>query len=149
MPYFSVSKLMRPPGDLELALAGEGLRLLGILVDDAEDHRRPVAPQQRRNRLDPLLAVLEVDRVDDRLALAVGERDLDRLGIGGVDHDRRLDRAAEPIVELADRGLLVALGRLQTDVDDLGAALDLAAGDLGRLVPLAGGRPSRETSSSR
>ena len=124
--------------DLELALAGEGLRLLRVLVDDAEDHRRAVAPEQRRHVGDPLLAVLEVDGVDDRLALAVGQRHLDRRRVGGVDHDRRLDRAAEPSVELADRGPLVALGGLQADVDDLRAALDLAARDLGRLVPVAG-----------
>ena len=124
--------------DLDLAFAGEGLRLLGVLVDRPEDDRCAVAAQQRSDRFDPLLAVLEVDRVHDRFALAVGQRDLHGAGVGRVDHDRRLHRAAEAIVELAHRGHLVALGRLQAHIDDLGAALDLATGDLHRLVPLPG-----------
>ena len=131
-------QMMSAAGNLELALTRKCLRLDRVLVDDPEDDRRTVAAQQWRHRRDPLLAVLEVDRVDDRLALAVGERDLDGLRIGGVDHDRRLDRAADPVIELVHRGLLVALGGLQADIDDLRAALHLAAGDLGRFVPLAG-----------
>ena len=131
-------QLMSAAGDLELALARKCLRLGGVLVDDPKDDRCTVTAQQWRHRRDPLLAVLEVNGIDDRLALAVGERNLDRIGIGGVDHDRRLDRAAETFEKLSHRFNLVAFGGLQADIDDLRAPLDLAAGDLGRLVPLTG-----------
>ena len=62
----------------ELALARDRLRLLLVLVDAADHQRRAVAARQRHDALEALLAVLEVDRVDDRLALRALERLLDR-----------------------------------------------------------------------
>ena len=64
-------------GDRELALARDRHALLLVLVDAADHHRRAVGAQERHHPLEALLAVLEVDRVDDRLALAVAERQLD------------------------------------------------------------------------
>ena len=58
------------PRDLELALAGDGHAVLGVLVDRADDERGAVPLRQRHDRAEALLAVLQVDRVDDRLALA-------------------------------------------------------------------------------
>ncbi len=62
MPYFSVSSLHRALRDGEFALAREGLRLLLIFVDGADDQRRAVGLRQRADALELLLAVFEVDR---------------------------------------------------------------------------------------
>ena len=68
---------VRTLGDFELSLAREGLRLHRILVNAADDERRAVGARQRADALEFFLAVFEVDRIDDALALAIGERELD------------------------------------------------------------------------
>ena len=137
MPYFSVSSSYGALGHRQLALARERLRLQLVLVDAS----RPPAPRRsacamRADALELLLAVLQVDRVDDALALAVGQRQLHRLRVGGVDHDRRFDLADQLLVERRDVLDLVAVGALQADVDDVRAVLHLPARDLGGLFPL-------------
>ena len=82
-------------------------------------------------------AVLQVDRVEDRLALAVGEGALHDGGVGRVDHQRRLDQADEAVEERLDVADLVAVGVLEADVEDLAAGLDLGAADLGGGLVLA------------
>ena len=54
----------------QFALAGEGLRLLFIFVDGADDQRTAVGSDQRADELELFLAVFEVDGIDDALALA-------------------------------------------------------------------------------
>ena len=71
----------------ELALARDRLRLLLVLVDTADHQRRAVAARERHHALEALLAVLEVDRVDDRLARRPLERLLD-------DASRRSSRSS-------------------------------------------------------
>ena len=93
MPYFSVSSRTERCGHGQLALAGEGLGLQLVLVDGADDQRGAVSAGQGADALEFLLAVFEVDGVDDAFALALGERQLDGARIGGVDHDRRFDLA--------------------------------------------------------
>ena len=56
----------------------------------ADDERSAVLLRQGNDLPKPLLALFEVDGVDDRLPLAVGERPLDHLRIGRVDHQRDL-----------------------------------------------------------
>ena len=136
MPYFSVSSSHRPLRDGQLSLARERLRLQLVFVDAADHQRGAVTPCDRADPLELLFAVFEVDRVDDALALAIGERQLDRRRIGGVDHDRRLDLADQLLVERRDVLHLVAIARLQADVDDVRAVADLPPRDLGRLFPL-------------
>ncbi len=128
----------RTLGDGQLALAAEGLGLHRILVNAAHHQSGAVAPRQRHHVGEFLLAVLQVDGIDQALALAVGQRQLHRLGIGGVNHDRRLDLADQLLVKRRDVGDLVAVGALQADVGDLRAVADLAAGDLAGLLPLLG-----------
>ena len=123
----------------QLALAREGLRLQLVFVDGAHHQRRAVAFGDRADALELLLAVLQVDRVDDALALAVGERQFHRLGVGGVDHDGRFDLADQLLVEGRDVLDLVAIGALQADVDDVRAVAYLAARDLGGLFPFLRG----------
>ncbi len=136
MPYFSVSSWHGPLGHRQLALARERLRLQLVFVDGAHHQRRAVAPGDGADALEFLLAILQVDRVDDALALAPGERQLHRLGVGGVDHHRRFDLADQLVVERRDVLDLVAIGALQADVDDVRAVLHLPARDLAGLFPL-------------
>ena len=77
MPYFPVSRSCGALGDFEFALTRKGLRLHRVFVDAADDQRRAVGARQRAHALEFLLAVFEVDRIDDAFALAIGERELD------------------------------------------------------------------------
>ena len=61
----------------QLALAREGLRLQLVFVDAAHDQRRAVSPRDGTDALEFLLAVFQVDGVDDALALAIGQRQFD------------------------------------------------------------------------
>ena len=59
------------------------------LVDGQRDHRGAEALRQDQAVGGVLLAVLEIDRVDDRLAAVQFQRGLDHRGFGAVDHQRR------------------------------------------------------------
>ena len=72
---------------MQLALTGDGLGLVLVVVDAADDQRRTVPPRQRDHRLEPGLAVLQVDGVDDRLAGRSLQSFLQHLVVGGVEHD--------------------------------------------------------------
>ena len=125
---------VRALGDRQLAGAGHCHALLLVLVDAADDDSAAVAAQERRDLLEPLLAVLQVDRVDDRLALTVPQRDLQHGGVGRVDHQRHLDAPRELAHEAVHVGRLVAVGIGEADVEHLGAGLDLGPAHLGGVV---------------
>ena len=135
-PVLLRQQLVRPLRHRQLALARERLRLQLVLVDAAHHQRRAVVVRDRHHVLELLLAVFQVDRVDDALPLAVGQRQLHRRRIGGVDHDRRLDLADQLLVERRDVLHLVAVRALQAHVHDVRAVLHLPARDLGGLFPL-------------
>ena len=116
--------------------SGDRLRLSLVLVDAAEDERRAVLPRDRDDPFELLRSVFVVDRVDDRLALAVRESLLHRRGVGAVDDERHLHHPDDLLVEALDVLRLVAVGVLEVDVDELRAGLDLRAADLGRLLEL-------------
>ena len=46
--------------------------------------------RNRHHAFEFFLAILEIDRIEDRLALAIRQRQLDRRRIGGIDHHRCL-----------------------------------------------------------
>ncbi len=75
---FSGEQFVGALGDFQFPLARERLRLLRVFVDAADDKRCAVGTGQRADALELLLAVFEVDRIDDALALAIGEREFDR-----------------------------------------------------------------------
>jgi hypothetical protein len=91
---------------------------------------RPVAVEERDDLLEALLAVLEVDRVDDRLPLTALERLLEHARVGRVEHERDLDLSASPLEERDHVHELVAIGVREADVEDLRAAAHLPAADL-------------------
>ena len=126
-------------GDSEFAFAGEGLRLEFVLVDGAADEGGAVGFGERGDALELLLAVFEIDGVDNTFALAIREGELHRGGVGGVDHDGGFGFADELFVEGGNVGDFVAVGGLEADVDDVCAVADLPAGDLGGLLPFLSG----------
>ncbi len=138
-PVLPGHERVRAAGHLELALARHRHAGGRILVDRAADDRGAETARERQHVGEALLAVLEVHRVDDRLPLAVGERQLDDPRVGRVDHERRLHLADELGQEGVHVGELVAIGIGEADVHDPGAALHLAAADLARLLPLPRG----------
>ncbi len=125
-------------GDGELPLPRHAHPLLGILIDRAHHHGGPVFLDERHDCFKPLLAVLQVDRVDDRLPLAVFERDLQDSGVGGIDHEGNLDLLRDEVHEAVHIRRLVPVRVGETDVENLGAPSDLGAADLSRLLKLAG-----------
>ena len=75
-------EIIEPPRDLEFVL--DLLRHAG-LVDRQGDHRRAEAPRQFEALVGGLLAILEIDRVDDRLAAIELEGGFEHRVLGRVD----------------------------------------------------------------
>ena len=119
----------------ELALRGLGHALL---VDGQRDHRGAELLGQDQPVGGGLLAILEIDRVDDRLAAMQLERRLDDVGLGAVDHQRRIHAAGETCDHLVHLGDLVAADEGGADVEAVGALGDLLAPDRHAAVPVAG-----------
>ena len=118
------------------ALADRELALrrfrLALLVEGHDHHGGAVAPDQAGLLQELGLALLEADGVHHRLALDAAQAGLDDGPLGGVDHHRDSAdlRLASQEVEEAGHGRLgVQHGLVHVDVDDLGAVLDLLAGD--------------------
>ncbi len=74
MPQVSRAIIVGALGDGQFAFARDGLGLEFVLVDRPDDDRRAELLHQRQHLVEFLLAVLEIDRVDDALALAIGQR---------------------------------------------------------------------------
>ncbi len=122
-------------GDFKFAFAGKCLGLHRIFVDATDDDGCSVGAGERANALEFFFAVFEIDRIDDAFALAIGESKFDGARIGGIDHDGDFNFADELVVERWDVGHFVAVGALETNVDDVRAAFHLAPRDLGGFFP--------------
>src|SRR5208282_4905029 len=133
----SREQLERTLGDLKLALARHRLRLLLVLIDAADDQRGAIAAGERHYFAEALLAVFEIDRIDQRLAGSAFERLLDHTRVGRVDYDRDFDLLDQQLEETGHIGHFVAVGILQAHVEHVGAAPHLPPSDFGRLVDFA------------
>ena len=78
-------QIVASPRDLRLALQRVGLALF---VERHHDHRRAVAADERRLVQERLFALLERDRVHDRLALHALQTCLDHVPLRRIDHHR-------------------------------------------------------------
>src|ERR1039457_160908 len=107
MPYLLVSRSYD-----RRATASLRLRLELVFVDRSHDEGRAIAPGDGTDQLELLLAILQVDGIDNALALAVGQREFQRARIGGVDHDGRLDLADQLVIERRDVAQFVAIRAL-------------------------------------
>ena len=135
-PVLACQQLDAPPRHLQLPLPRERLRLHRVLVDRPYHQRRPVSPRNRAHRLKLLFPVLQIHRIDDRLALTVRQRLLHRHRVRCIDHHRSLDLADQPVVKRIDIRHLVPVARLQTHVHDVRPVPHLPPRDLARLLPL-------------
>ncbi len=99
-----------------------------------------------------LFAVLQADRVDDRLALHALQPGLDDRPLRAVDHDRHardVGLGGDQVQELGHGRFAVEQALVHVDVDDVGAAFDLLAGDGDGLLVVARRGSAGRTSSSR
>ncbi len=134
-----------PDQDVVGAFADRGLALdgvgLALLVERHHHHGRAVPPHDLRLPHELRLALLERDRVHDRLALNAFEARLDHAELRGVHHDRhagdvRLGR--DQMEEGRHRRLGIEQAFVHVYVDDLRAVLDLLARDRERGGVVAG-----------
>jgi IMP dehydrogenase len=61
----------------------------GMIVDRPDDQSGPIELREGNDLLKPFLAVLQIDRIDDRFPLAIAERHLDHRFVHRIDHERR------------------------------------------------------------
>ena len=128
----------QPLGDLDLPRRGAGL---AALVDGQRDHRRAVLADHRHQLGDPgvrAVAVLVVDRVDDRAAADQLEARLDHRGLGRVEHQRQRRGGAEPPGDLAHVGHAVPADVVDADVEQVGPVTGLRLGDRHAVLVVVG-----------
>ncbi len=123
----------QPAGDAQFVL--DRLRHADF-VDGQRDHRGAELLRQHQAIGGVLLAVLEVDRVDDRLAAVQLQRGLDHRGFGAVDHQGRIHRGGEAAHHLSHFGGFVAADEGGADVERVGAFADLLAAHGDAAVPV-------------
>ena len=124
-PTFSVSSSYARWQMRTLSSTFDGLPLL---VERHHDDRRAVPAAKPRAAQELGLAVLEADRVDDRLALQRLEARFEHRPLAAVDHHRHggdVVLAGDQPQELGHHGFAVEQGLVHVDVDDVRAALDL------------------------
>ena len=89
----------------------------------------------RHNLLEFFLAIFQVDGIDDRFALAVGERLAHGDGIRRVNHDRGFDLPNQLLVKKRDVFPLVPFRALQAYIHNVRAAFHLPAPNLSGFFP--------------
>ena len=122
--------------DRDLAIGRVGLALL---VERHDDDGGTVAQHLFGVSEERLLALLETDGIDDRLALHALEARLDHGPLRGIDHDRHardIGLGRDEVQERVHGFLGVEEAFVHVDVEDLRAVLDLAArhAERGRIV---------------
>jgi hypothetical protein len=115
--------------DADLLFEGGGLALL---VEGHDDDGRAILEDGAGVLAELVFAFLEGDGVDDAFALEAFEAGFNDLPLGGVDHERDfgdLGLAGEELEVAGHGGDAVDHALVHADVDDVGAVLDLLAGD--------------------
>ena len=128
-------EIVEPLGEAQLVVGLLGhAGFVDCQGDDcgAETLRQPEALVGR------LLAILEIDRVDDGLPAIELHGGFEHRVFGRIDDQGRVDRAAHAGDHLAHLGDLVAPDKGGAQVERMRAFLDLLAPDLDAGVPVAG-----------
>ena len=130
------SEVVDTPRDLDLAVRGARHSLL---VNGERDHARAVVADRRQHGVAPDAAVLEVDAVDDAAARIHLERRPDDVGVGTVDHQRRVDAHLQRLDDSAHLlRLIAALGDGDAQVERMRATLHLRPRDAEDAVVVVG-----------
>ena len=130
-------QLVRACADADLFVARRGLTLF---VEGHHDGGGAVAADEPGAAQKFFLAVLERDRVYDALALQALQPLLEHAPLRRIEHDRHpadLGLGGDEVEELHHGRLTVDQRLVDVDVDDVGATLDLLAGDGETRVPVA------------
>jgi hypothetical protein len=133
----ATSKLVGALADLDLALRVSACPFSSNAITTTPRHSAAFGGKLEERGL----AFLEADRIDDRLAGHAFEASLDHAPFGAVDHHRHpgdVRLGGDPLEEGGHRLFGIEQRLVHVDVDDLGAVLDLLAGDLDRGVIVAG-----------
>ena len=128
-------EIVKPLGDAQFVV---GLLRHALFVDRQGDDRGAEALRQFQPLVGRLLAVLEIDRVDDRLAAVELERGFQHRVLGRVHDQGRVDRAPHAADDLVHLGDLVTADKGGADIEGVRAFLDLLAPHLDAAVPVAG-----------
>ena len=126
---------VEPFGDLDLAV---GRPRLPLLVDGERDDGSAVAAGRAERAAETLAAVLEVDRVDDRLAADQLQPGFEHLRLSRIEHQRQGREAPRPADQLLHVGNAAAADEIDADIGDVRALGGLIADHVGHLLPLAG-----------
>ena len=135
---------VRALADLDLACDRVGL---APFVEGHHDDRRAVAADEPRLAQEVVFALLEADRVGDRLALDALQPGFDHRPLRAVDHDRQpgdFRLGGDDVEERRHRRFRVEHPFVHVDVEDVGAAAHLVERDRCRLGELAAGDQPRE-----
>ena len=117
------------------------------LVEGHHDDRRAVAADGPRLAQELVLALLETDRVGDRLALDAGQPGFDHRPLRAVHHDRQpgdFRLGGHHVEERGHRRFRVEHPLVHVDVEDVGAAAHLLERDRRGVGVLAVGDQPRE-----
>ena len=138
-PHPLGQQVVRPARDADLVLDGDGL---ARFVEHHHHAGGAVASDQPGVAQELLLALLEADRVDDRLALHALQARFEDRPLGAVDHhghagDVRL--GGHQVQQVRHDRLAVDQPVVDVHVDDVGPVFDLLPGDAKGLleVPVA------------
>ena len=115
-------------GGAQLPLGRAGLALL---VDAGADDGGPELAGEPEERVEPgagLVALLQVDRVEDGPPADPRQRGAHHRALGGVDHERHARLRAEAARHVGHVGHAVGARVVDADVDEVRALLDLVAG---------------------
>ena len=138
-----VAKQAEGPGaDFNLPFGGVGLP---SLVERHHHHGGAVFPHLAGLGEKSFLSLFQADGVDDALALHALESRLDDLPLRAVDHHRDtgdVGLAGDQVEQAGHRLEPVEHPLIEVDVDQVGAPIDLVAGDLqGRFVVVVENQP--------
>ncbi|MNV93088.1 hypothetical protein D3C71_1877370 [compost metagenome] len=85
---FVHQQLIRALGDIKLV---HRFDRLSVLINGADDNSPAVFMNKRRNMFELFFTIFKINGVNNRLALAVLQCQINNLRIGSIDHKRNLD----------------------------------------------------------
>ena len=101
-----------------------GCQRHSIFIDRECDHRRTKPLRHRQDFRGALLAILQIDRIDDRFARNAFERLFHHVGFGTIDQHRRRDASRDLFQNGCDVALLVLAHNGAAQVEHVRAFVD-------------------------